>query len=282
MSYFNKKNSKPKLNVDKATKLRDVFISNKWKIDIKDKNNKFGKYIRLLESLNNEEEQDLILDLTKRFIHVRDEEYLDHLVTALNKLHLFLPEIKTFNVFPALPKKDLYGLPKSAHSIFYRFKGDQIDEKLNFSDVNFHPVNDIDRFNSNILNSKQKILLVDDFIGSGDTALEATHIISSSNRNNIIFLCIVIHELGLERLENEGYKVFYAIKINKGISNYYSGFQKENNTQLMKRIEQKIPKLQEEYKFGYKQCEALLCMSRMPNNTFPIYWLKSKVSPYKR
>lgn len=39
---------------------------------------------------------------------------------------------------------------------------------------------------------------------------------------------------------------------------------------------EKIIKVNNQNIFGYSQSEALVCMERCPNNTFPIYWLPKK------
>ena len=36
-----------------------------------------------------------------------------------------------------------------------------------------------------------------------------------------------------------------------------------------------------DFNFGYGGSEALICLKRCPNNTFPIYW-HGKKSPYSR
>ena len=48
----------------------------------------------------------------------------------------------------------------------------------------------------------------------------------------------------------------------------------------MRSIEE-IIKVNDQNIFGYGQSEALVCMERCPNNTFPIYWLPKK-APYAR
>ena len=50
----------------------------------------------------------------------------------------------------------------------------------------------------------------------------------------------------------------------------------------MQNIERRLDELIDEFKFGYKGSEALVCLERCPNNTFPIYWLTKNIAPYER
>ena len=82
-------------------------------------------------------------------------------------------------------------------------------------------------------------------------------------------------ETGLIRIHENGYEAFSCFEERKGIT----GTEHEHEwTQIMLNIEKRI-KVKPEYAFGYAHSEALVKMSRTPNNTFPIYWLKTKTNP---
>ena len=272
--------------LDKLMELKSVFISHKWEIDESKPNSRFLKYIKLLEFLQNEDEQNLILELTKRFIHIKEPDYFLRVAIVVEKLNMEYPDIKTFHVLPALAKSDWGKYGKSSQSIQYKFKGDQLDELLDLDNVNFRVIEDIGRFNERQgdLKANEKILFVDDFIGSGDTALEAVEMLKESLRKNkdIIFLSIATHRMGKDIIESKGYKIYYDEIIDKGISSFYKDAELNKKTAIMQQIESKIKRLEDENKFGYKQCEALISMHRIPNNTFPIYYLEKNASPYKR
>lgn len=36
-------------------------------------------------------------------------------------------------------------------------------------------------------------------------------------------------------------------------------------------------RFEQDYSFGYKESEALVTMTRTPNNTFPLYWFEAKL-----
>lgn len=285
-SQFKSRNKNIEFKLDKLTKLHEVFKDNRWPINKKNNNSRFEKYIKLLEFLNCEEEQDLILELTKRFKHIHSDYYLQGIANAVEKLLKANDEIKMFYVLPTLTKSDFNNSVKSSHTVAYAFKGDELEEYVEFGNAKFRVVSSIDKLNKkNNFNFKtEKILFVDDFIGSGDTALEAIDILDEKLRSskNILFLSIVIHDIGKQNIESEKYKTYYDELIKRGISDYYEGDVLENKKNVMRRIESKFKKIKKGFNFGYKGCESLISMKRIPNNTFPVYWVSEKYSPYKR
>lgn len=274
----------PNLPLDKLHHLTRVFNEQEWKIE-DHSDSCFNKYAKLLGTLENEE-QTLVLELTNRFLHIEQPSYISHLVDAVNIMLENMPDVTICHILPALAKSDVGKTGKSSQMIQYLFKGDELRGRIEFDEVNFNIVMDINKFKSKkkILLDNELILFVDDFIGSGETALEALDILEDTPfpKEKICFLSIVIHRMGKNIIEDAGYKVFYAKEIHKGISDHYIDEELKQKSSVMQKIEKRIPKLNKNFMFGYRQCEALVCMHRIPNNTFPIYWLHEGVSPYKR
>ena len=274
-----------KLKFDNLYSLGKVFQGNGWDIIQDRPNSRFSKYARLLEHLE-VNEQKLILELTKRFKYFDISSYKELLCKALEKILMTFTKEK-FYVFPAMVRKDA-GKIKSATTVYYQFRGDTLGEHVDLKSSKFHCFEDEKDFSQKkTLKKNEKILIVDDFIGSGETMVEVALDImdqySFINQKDIVFLSLVAHEKGIKYLNYYGcVDVFYALKINRGISDYYEGEQRQLNTETMQQIEAKIKGLKDKFKFGYEQCEALLHMERIPNNTFPIYWCWKGVSPYKR
>ena len=73
-AFKRKKVSAPLFSMDTMAKLDTVFVSNNWKIE---KKNRISLYNRFCETLVrfDQEEQQFILDLTKRFKKIGIEEY---------------------------------------------------------------------------------------------------------------------------------------------------------------------------------------------------------------
>ena len=131
-----------------------------------------------------------------------------------------------------------------------------------------------------------KIALIDDFIGSGETAvkyineyilyLECEGIKVSKSQFSIVV--IIAMEEGKEYINSEiNVDTFFSILKQKGIRGN-SLLNTANNIGMMKSIESKVlHKLNPAYSFGYKASESLVSiMEKSPNNTFPFYWYKGK------
>ena len=79
-----------------------------------------------------------------------------------------------------------------------------------------------------------------------------------------------------------GVKTYYAIERRKAITEEICECKREAAASTMHSIENRLKKLKKMYCFGYKESEALVCLERCPNNTFPIYWLTKDLAPYER
>ena len=119
------------------------------------------------------------------------------------------------------------------------------------------------------------LCLIDDFIGSGQTAVDAyayIHELSGICKDSVAILSLVAMQEGIDRLFNEKYTIHSAITRCKGISGTVDSDQKYA---IMKIIEDRIH-VSDDYRLGYMQSESLVKMIRTPNNTFPVYWMVGK------
>lgn len=277
-----------KLSISKLDVLGEIFEQKKWPINQDNGISRFNKYVKMLESMS-DQEQDMMLDLTKRFIHIEYEDYFAILLDVVGKVINDNPLINQYYVLPALSKQDEAErrFDKSSINLLYLFKGDRLEEALGTDKIHFQVVKNKTKLLDKKIRTNEKILIVDDFIGSGETIRESLDLYNINNDNgpdinNVIVLSLVAHMQGLAYLSKIGVSIYYEIVINKGISDNFTGDTKNMYITLMKQIEDRIPKITEDNRFGYKQCEALLHMYRIPNNTFPIYWLHRNISPYRR
>lgn len=262
--------------------LSEIFTAHGWPID-EAPNKCFGKYVNMLNTLS-QEEQLLMLDLTRNFQHIRIGAYMDLLAESVKLLIDKHPQISKYYVLPALA--DLSEVGKSSHTVQYLFKGDELYERLGLDPIRFRAIPNPVNFMSIGIKEGEKVLIVDDFIGTGGTMIDAINLYTGDGSlikpKDIILLSLVAHKYGIEFLEKNGFSVYYAKQVLRGISDIYTGEKYNTYITLMKNIENRIPNLKDDTRFGYGQCEALLHMYRIPNNTFPIYWLYKGVSPYKR
>lgn len=271
----------PAFSVSQLAKLMELFQKKHWQIDTDKDFSTFERYVTTLSNLS-EEQQNFMMKISERFLHIGISQYVDELVFPLERLRKENPACCLLFA-QCLPEAEKGNL-KSSAMVLYQFRGNSINSLV---ELGKHTVctSDIKTYLPRLKKGTFKIVLVDDYIGTGDTALAAIeyvrHVSSDElAKSDIMILCIVAMKEGVERLANEGIRVYSTHTLSKGISDYYKGEELEKATSLMSSIEAKI-KVTDRCRFGYGQSEALVCMERCPNNTFPIYWLP-KNAPYAR
>lgn len=131
---------------------------------------------------------------------------------------------------------------------------------------------------------KKFIILVDDFIGSGDTAKNSIAHCKSVMRSDdkLVVLTLVGMEHALQELQSIGVQVVCGEQVKKGIKENDDISNKNIAYSVMDAIEGNL-EIDPMFLRGYDQSEALVTLLRTPDNTFPIYWCRkaknSKVWP---
>lgn len=135
------------------------------------------------------------------------------------------------------------------------------------------------------LKDDQNLILIDDFIGTGNTVrrrikwLESK--IKEKNKCNIkIFLVSLACMQGaLNVIKSLEIEFFAPLILKKGISDYYEGEILKNNIVNMKNLESKLHPIYKnwrllDFNFGYGKAESLFAIEELnvPNNVFPIFW----------
>lgn len=269
----------------------------------------FNLYCKFISGFQNDKEINLILKLTRDFLWIKYEDYLKYLKELLNKIYIeenYLQKKTTIIIAPLLNFLDSdNNKVKSSNFLCYIFKSHEIQNLIIFKNKKQKILENIYNFNKNeilekiysvnsdiygksIYSKKLKslkndilddrlLILVDDFIGSGQTAQEAIDFYCNTcgfKKENIRILAFIIHNEGLNKIIKKGInkKYIYCIyKIKRSIS---EGEYSEEDLKLMEKIEKRL-KIREEEKFGYGKSEALVTLIRTPNNTFPIFYKKN-------
>ena len=145
------------------------------------------------------------------------------------------------------------------------------------------------------LENGQNLILIDDFIGTGNTVERKIKWLKSKikekNKYDIkIFLvslaCMQEALNIIKSLEIE----FFTPKISKkGISDYYKGEILKDNIGNMKNLESKLHPIYKNWRllnfsFGYGKSETLFAIEglNVPNNVFPIFWWPLLMEERKR
>lgn len=272
--------------------LVDVFKANGWEIpsSTSGMESRFNRFCERLSILDAKEQQ-LVIELTRRFTDISGSEYLQLIVKLLNRIHaerndVFSSAKKCF-LLPLVAPED-FKRTKSSSFVWYYFRDELVKYNPLFIGKNLVYC-DIEKASwiSN-LKADELVILVDDFIGSGETAVAAiTWIVDEFDIDpkQIIILSIAAQELGVKHiLQQTSVTTYSYYQFSRGISDFYPIDQREEFLATMDEIEDKL-KVDSENRLGYNKSEALISLIRTPNNTFPVFWKsndKSKPAPFPR
>ena len=272
-------NSKPRLPADIFISIMNVFKANGWDIPENDpfKSKRFNRFCDRLSTLKREE-QLLVIELTKRFLVVSSSEYLQLMKKMLDDIYdageNAFSSITELYILPLIAPKDKHKT-KSSKAVWYFFQEEIIRDCLLFDGKNLHYCDIEEEPKNKALRDHESIILLDDYIGSGDTAIEAIQSVIKKYDEapkHIFVLSIVAQEAGIRRIEScTRAKVFAYYQLKRGISDYYTGEVLDSNISTMRRLERNL-KVGKDYRLGYKKSEALVSMVKTPNNTFPVFW----------
>lgn len=269
----------PSISMDVMARLETIFNAKQWNIDRTNHISLYDRYCNTLMKFT-EEEQQLLLELTERFLKIDLNEYVGYFENLLNDIQNDNRGSQLILV-PCLPEEEA-GKIKSSSVALYTMRSTHYNYAVECGIEPSDIKNVLPAINQNTI-----IILVDDFIGTGETALNAIKYAQSIlprdfPHQNIKVMSIVTMESGKIAIEKIGVKVYSHYINNKGITDYYIGDKLLQATELMNSIESKLTKMKPMFKFGYGMSEALDCMCRCPNNTFPVYWLGKNTAPYER
>lgn len=263
--------------MQEVAQISSIFESKNWNDYQFDGSHAFDDFCEMLTYLEIEERK-MILELTKNFTWISSSQYIELFDKAFTSLveKIKIDKKRLVVICPALTKNNSF---KSSSFLYYIIKSriGYFQEKYRSKGLSISCVDSPNAVLEKINKEKAMICLVDDFIGSGETAEGILEFFVKNNYSidSLHFISLVAMREGLSCLRNRGYNVFCNIVCDKGIT----GTSNENIwTPIMKSLESRI-KVSDDYLFGYSHSEALVKMERTPNNTFPIYWLRNKQNP---
>lgn len=254
-------------------KFQEIFELKSWtEMDgCDDKLNRFGD---LIDNLN-QDEISLLLELTHMYEWMSYNDYHNNLRRLLKSvLEEQLQSKKRLIIFPIIQPTD-EGEMKSGHVVMKMLEG--IKPSINgFKNITIKLLKEFRDLTPEKLsmNENDFLILVDDYIGSGKTLNKTLNAVSKNKtitNENFAILTMAIQEQAKSQLTDKEIINFNSLVLRKGISDNFVSPDLENKIDLMKRIENKIPKVSK-YRMGYEKSEALITLIRTPNNTFPIFW----------
>ncbi len=298
-----KTNLKP-TDIDKIIK---IFNKKNWDITNSDLS-LLTRYCERFSFLATEDKQKLMKELTEDYLWIKEEDYINELITLLNQLFNkniinnnqcslvvpidFFRDDKNFNIKSSNSLAYALVVPidffrddknfniKSSNSLAYVFKSTTL--KYSIDTTKFILASNLKQIKS----FSSKILLVDDYIGSGHTLDKSISklLTLNININNVVVMCLVCQKDGKSYIKRKyNIDIFSNYVVKKGISDKYTGSQLNKNSKIMQDIEQKL-KINNKFSFGYNSSESLVTVARTPNNTFPLFWYENENSkaPFPR
>ncbi|SIS46894.1 hypothetical protein SAMN05421766_10267 [Zobellia uliginosa] len=262
--------------IDKLTtllKFQEIFELKSWTLmdGCDDKLNRFGDLIDNLK----QDEINLLLELTHMYEWMSYNDYHNNLRRLLKTaLEEQFKDKNQLIFFPIIKPTD-EGEVKSGHVVMKMLEG--IKPSINgFKNLSVNLLKEFRDLKSEKLTMTDNdfLILVDDYIGSGKTlnkALSAVAHNESITHQNFGILTMAIQEQAKVELDEQGIINYNSLILKKGISDNYVTPDLETKIEIMKRIENKIPKVSK-YRMGYEKSEALITLMRTPNNTFPVFW----------
>lgn len=272
-----------KVSVKDVRRLNSIFGKLGWRMHINDETvfsyeSIFNNFCDFLACLNSEEKE-LFFYLTEDFLHCPYTIYPKLMREAL----LHIPEEiidKSNDVFliPLINPREI-GKTKSSTGSLYSVLRDVIPKIPKLDNKKPKSYEDPSLLNQRHNKRKKSLILIfDDFIGSGDTAVSALDYFNNEIRLESdvpIVISLVAQYQGLEKIKELDFKVYAARRRNKCISDSTKIENKCRAIKIIRKIENRMG-VSKKNRLGYKKSQALVSMIRTPNNTLPIYWWSKK------
>lgn len=265
---------KVKLQIEDITKIVRLFKQKNWDMDEVNTWSLFNRFKETYGKLDNEERQ-LFVELSYKYSVITLEQYkkyiIDILIDMYSKKEFMFKNNKDIYIMPLLPLRETNKI-KSSTLVTYLFNSTDLNYYDKLSKKNFHIIDNYEHLKAKIrnINKGAPLILVDDYIGSGNTAIETINdiLLQGIEKQYVNILSLVVQQVGLNEIRKHGIPVFYKDKEDKCLLGA-----SEKDKEIIERIEDKL-KVDEYYKTGYEQSEALISLIRTPNNTLPLFWFK--------
>jgi hypothetical protein len=292
---------KGNLSTITVMELSKLFKAKSWEInEIEDvKISLFQRYCDRLKHLN-DREQKLFIELSYKFEQIGFSDYLECFLMSFHNLRDDILKNKEKIIFSPLTKpylknlngKDKIERPKTKSSQFLYYLLASNDLRWIDYSQKFEFCETLTDIKNNFIEQKTLLLLVDDFVGTGDTAIRCCKTIINEiqadkiiNNEDVYVVSIAALKSGIKKIKDElNISTFRNFIRQKGITDNYSSKDAEEKIIVMLGIERKLycPK---DCSLGFGKSEALISfMNKTPNNTFPAFWHETKttIAPFPR
>lgn len=223
---------------------------------------------------DNNEQKDLIEHLIKNFSFIDGRKLIEASKNLSNQIESIwgLIPANTFIVATCGDDK-----PDGSQSIIQILKN---KFSVNWKESNFY--NSLPK-GANEISDNSNIILVDDFIGTGDTIVRKLKYLNTTIKKRSLtgvtvrIICLAAMDFSKKVLDNLDVEYYSVHWLKKGINELIKEGEREAATQSMEQLENKLKREYHGKKlpnFGYNRSEALYALeaNNIPNNVFPIFW----------
>ena len=232
----------------------------------------------IFKECDSNEKRDLICSLIERFTYLSMKSYceaVDKLVDNVISINGLEDSNTTFAAMSADSGAD------SSQYITYDLKLILERKKWRKHKLKSRFTSAYDEFKKD--NSYKNIVLIDEFVGSGQTVLGRIKTIkqqfgkANDGNYNLFVMTVASTKSGAEKIKNEGIDFESIITLERGISDHYDNNSSDEKIDIMIQLEEILSKEYEGKEMpslGYGKAESLYCRERgnTPNNVFPIFW----------
>lgn len=277
--------SKKQMDPNEFNKLYKLIKKQIWLED------RYEELIELWNLCVNKREKNLIEDLLNRFVILNSEKIEKSCVKiATHICDVWNLEGKYTKIVAMC-----YGDKPDGSQYVIQYIKNKFANKKGWREGDF--INNLNTFGIVVYKAKgdQNVVLIDDFIGTGNTATrKCKWLIKKFRENNkkrvkIYVVSLACMEIAIKKITDLGINFYTANILKKGISGYYFGNKLKENTRSMENLESTLHtnykhlKLSK-FNFGYDRSESLFSIqgANAPNNVFPIFWWPVLKNNYRR
>jgi hypothetical protein len=272
-------------------RIGDLFATKKWPTEIDGDEqfpSLFERFCRMSARLA-DDERELVIQLSYDYVRVPPSATMKALGASWDNLVQSLPPtIKTLGIAPLLKPESKRA--KSADALVYDARS--IEARLRQktkADLVFWP--DASKFfKTPTAPGSTALVLLDDYVGSGDTALDViAHLRREAPQSNtdVVILALVAQVDAIARIQASNARLIAGLFVDRAISKNPKIADTTAAIEKMYKIGRRL-NVSKNIALGYDKTEAVVTMRRTPNNTFPVFWTNRKVegeawdSPFTR
>lgn len=234
----------------------------------------------LFDDCKTDSQRELVTELFDRFHYVTQTQ-LSSYIQQLADIIINIPSLNPSNTIVVAMAND--SSPDSSQSLLQYLKV-QLERKgwrgiqmLNRADHAF-------KASGKTEFAKKNIVVVDEFIGSGKTAIGKRDLLERQFKNagyqvNVFVRVIFCSSLGLDNISKSKVNLEFLQEIKRGITDFYPPEDASPKIDLIKTIEDGLAEICgshriEECSLGYGGTESLFAIenANIPNSVFPIFW----------